>query len=194
MAEADILFDFDYSHRQDLPELAPNLGWIQSTSAGIGQFIKRYEYDSRMPDTVFTTASGVHARPLAEYVIMTMLTHYKGLVRILEQQKRNSWERMAGTDLEGRTMAIIGLGRIGRETARMARALGMRVVGTDLYPCTDVVDQFFKLDNLREMLPIADVVVLCVPHTPDTEKMIGGSRSLQRCAQMLILSISPVGM
>lgn len=115
LADADILFDFDYSHRQDLPDLAPNLNWIQSTSAGIGQFVKRYAYDSRMPDTIFTTASGVHARPLAEYVIMTMLAHYKGLLRILEQQKRNTWERMAGTDLEGRTLAIVGLGRIGRK-------------------------------------------------------------------------------
>jgi len=173
LGKADILFDFDYSHRQDLPDLAPNLCWIQSTSAGIGQFVKRYAYDTRLSNTVFTTASGVHARPLAEYVIMTMLAHYKGLVQILEQQNRNSWERMAGTDLEGRTLAIIGLGRIGREVARMAKALGMKVIGTDLYPMKEVVDQFFELENFREMLPMAEVVVLCVPHTPDTEKMVG---------------------
>ena len=139
LGEADILFDFDYSHCPDLPDIAPNLRWIQATSAGIGQFVKRYEYDKRLPDTIFTTASGVHGRPLAEYVIMTMLVHYKGLVQILEQQNRNSWERMAGTDLEGRTLAVIGLGRIGRETARMAHALGMKVIGTDIYPNTEAV-------------------------------------------------------
>lgn len=173
LGKADILFDFDISHRSDLPDLAPNLRWLQATSAGIGQFVKRQEYDRRMPDTIFTTASGVHARPLAEYVVMTMLTHYKGLLRILEQQRCSNWERMAGTDLEGRTLAVVGLGRIGREAARMARALGMKVVGTDLYPNSESVDQFFELENFREMLPLADVVVLSVPHTPDTEKMIG---------------------
>ena len=173
MGKADILFDFDYSHRQDLPDIAPNVRWVQSTSAGIGQFVKRYGYDTRMPETVFTTASGAHARPLAEYVIMTMLVHYKGLIQILEQQHRKSWERMAGTDLEGRTLAVIGLGRIGREAARMASALNMKVIGTDIFPNEEPVDQFFELDNFREMLPMADVIVLCVPHTPDTEKMIG---------------------
>ncbi|MCJ7622909.1 MAG: D-2-hydroxyacid dehydrogenase [Anaerolineaceae bacterium] len=172
LGEADIIFDFDVSNRADLPDLAPNLRWLQATSAGIGQFIKRQGYDVRMPDTIFTTASGVHARPLAEYVIMTMLTHYKGLLLILDQQRDSSWQRMAGTDLEGRTLAVVGLGRIGRETARMARALGMKVVGTDLYPNPESVDQFFELENIREMLPLADVVVLSVPHTPDTEKMI----------------------
>jgi phosphoglycerate dehydrogenase-like enzyme len=173
LGKADIIFDFDYSHRSDLPDLAPNLRWIQSTSAGIGQFINRLGYDTRLPDTIFTTASGVHARPLAEYVVMAMLSHYKGLIQILDQQKSSLWQRMAGTDLEGRTIAVVGLGSIGSEVARMARALGMKAVGTDLYPNPESVDQFFELENIREMLPLADVIVLSVPHTPDTEKMIG---------------------
>ena len=70
-------------------------------------------------------------------------------------------------------MAVIGLGRIGREVARLASVLNMKVIGTDLFPNEESVDRFFKIDKFREMLPVADVVVLCVPHTPDTEKMIG---------------------
>jgi phosphoglycerate dehydrogenase-like enzyme len=173
LGKADIIFDFDYSHRADLPDLASNLRWLQSTSAGIGQFIKRYGYDTRLPNTVFTTASGVHARPLAEYVVMAMLSHYKNLFQIMDQQKSFRWQRLAGTDLEGRTIAVVGLGSIGSEVARMARALGMKTVGTDIYPNLESVDQFYPLENFREMLPLADVVVLSVPHTPDTEKMIG---------------------
>ena len=73
LGRADILFDFDFSHRQDLPKLAPRVRWIQTTSAGIGQTVKRLGYDQRMPDTMFTTASGVHARPLAEFVVMARL-------------------------------------------------------------------------------------------------------------------------
>jgi glyoxylate/hydroxypyruvate reductase len=157
----------------DLPDLAPNVCWIQATSAGIGQFVKQQEYDRRMPKTLFTTASGVHARPLAEYVILAMLTHYKGLQRILDAQKNSFWSRMAGTDLEGRTMAVVGLGSIGCEVSRMAKAFGMRVIGTDLYPKKESVDQFYSIDNFREMLPLADVIVLCVPHTKNTEKMFG---------------------
>src|SRR5574342_464584 len=62
LARADILFDFDPTHRADLPELAPRARWVQATSAGIGQLVKVNGYDKRMPKTVFTTASGVHGR------------------------------------------------------------------------------------------------------------------------------------
>ena len=172
MASADILFDFDYSHSDRLAELAPNVRWIQATSAGIGQFVKRKNFAERLPGCVFTTASGVHARPLAEFVILSMLMYYKGMLQVLEQQKNHHWERYAGTDMEGRTMLLVGVGRIGSQVARLARCMGMRVLGTDLYPKADVVDEFFDMKDLAEYLPKADVLVLTVPHTPETEKMI----------------------
>jgi phosphoglycerate dehydrogenase-like enzyme len=173
LARADILFDFDPTHRADLPDLANKARWIQSTSAGIGQMVKANDLDRRMPNTVFTTASGVHARPLAEFVVMALLMHYKGTLRMLEAQRRRHWERYAGTDLEGRTLAIVGLGRVGREIARLCRALGMTVIGTDLQPAPEAVDRYYKLSCLDAMLPQADVLVLMVPHTPQTEKIIG---------------------
>ena len=173
LAQADILFDFDFTHRADLPDLAPRVRWIQSTSAGIGQLVKRQGYDVRMPDTIFTTASGVHARPLAEFCLMAMLMHNKGAVRMWSDQQRRHWERYAGTDLEGRTLVLIGLGHVGAEVARVARALGMRVIGTNVQPVSQVVDIFCEPDRLHEMLPLAEYLVLAVPHTPSTEKMIG---------------------
>ena len=131
LAQADILFDFDPSHRQDLPELAPRVRWVQSTSSGIGQFVKSKNYDKRMPNTVFTTASGVHAKPLAEFCMMAMLMFNKGLLRMIHDQDRKHWERYAGSDLEGRTLAIVGLGKIGNQVASFANAFGMRVLGTE---------------------------------------------------------------
>ena len=68
LARADILFDFDMTHVADLPELAPRVRWVQATSAGIGEFVRTKGYDRSMPHTTFTTASGVHAQPLAERV------------------------------------------------------------------------------------------------------------------------------
>ena len=174
LAQADILFDFDPTHRTDLPELAPRARWVQATSAGIGQLVKVNGYDKRLPKTVFTTASGVHGRPLAEFVVMALLMHYKGGRRLFEAQQRRHWERYAGTDLEGRTLAIVGLGRVGAEIARMCRALGMTVIGTDLRPAPEVVDRYYELPQLPAMLSQADVLVLMVPHTPQTEKLIGG--------------------
>ncbi len=172
LAQADILFDFDPTHRPDLPDVAPKVRWVQSTSAGIGQLVRANNYDTRMPHTLFTTASGVHARPLAEFVVMTILMHYKGALRMLDAQRRRHWERYAGTDLEGRTVAIIGLGRVGTEIARLCRAMGITVIGADLTSPPGAVDRYYEPSRLDIMLPQADVLVLMVPHTPQTEKMI----------------------
>ncbi|NLE77386.1 MAG: D-2-hydroxyacid dehydrogenase [Chloroflexi bacterium] len=173
LAQADILLDFDHTHHEDLPTLAPNVRWLQATSAGIGQFVKAQGYDQRMPKTTFTTASGIHAQPLAEFCLMAMLMFEKGLLRMVQDQARKHWERYAGTDLHGRTLAIVGMGKIGREVARVARAFGMTVIGANRSPRTDFLDQFYPLADLHKMLQRAEYLVLSVPHTPFTERMIG---------------------
>ncbi len=175
LARADILFDFDPLHRADLPELAPRVRWIQATSAGIGQFVVRNRYHARMPQTIFTTASGVHAQPLAEFCLMAMLAHNKGLERMRRDQERKHWERYAGTDLEGRTLGVIGLGRVGGQVARLARAFGMHVIGASRTAGAAAVERVFPPDQLHQMLPLAEYLVLIVPHTPETENMIGAT-------------------
>jgi glyoxylate/hydroxypyruvate reductase len=173
LKEADILYDVDPAHQSDLPEVAPKLRWVQSPNAGIGQFVKKMGFDVRMPKTIFTTSSGVHARPLAEFVIMALLLHYKKFMISIRAQTRKDWERYSGADLEGRTLALVGLGRIGSEVARLASALGMHVIGLDFQPPAVVIDQFYPLEKLHEMLPQAENLVIVVPHTPQTEGMIG---------------------
>jgi glyoxylate/hydroxypyruvate reductase len=173
LAEAEVLFDFDTTHRAELPDLAPRVRWIQSTSAGIGQFVRRMGYDVRMPGTVFTTAGGVHSRPLAEFCLMAMLMHNKGAGRLWREQGAHHWERYAGTDLDGRTLAIVGLGHIGSQVAATARAFGMHVIGTNATPRPEVVDRFYAPAELAALLAEAEYLVLSVPHTAETENLIG---------------------
>ncbi|HKJ03783.1 MAG TPA: D-2-hydroxyacid dehydrogenase [Longimicrobiales bacterium] len=178
LARATVLFDFDMTHVDDLPEVAPNVRWIQATSAGIGQFVRRADYARRMPETVFTTASGVHARPLAEFVLLSMLGHVRGLLPTVHAQRRHHWERFAGTDLEGRTVLVVGYGRIGALVGRMAAALGVTVLGVRSRPDgTDAAalhaHELHGPDALRDLLPRADFLVLAAPHTDETEGMIG---------------------
>ena len=163
LAQADILFDFDHTHREDLPRLAHKLKWIQTTSAGIGQFVKSYGYDQQ--DWIFTTASGVHARPLAEFCLMAMLTFVKNY-RLMDEQKRaHHWQRFNNTELRGMTLGIVGLGKIGRDLAQVCRFLGMRIIGTrrDISREVDGVDQLVAPSQLDEMLPQVDFLVLCLP-------------------------------
>lgn len=180
LGRADILFDFDPTHRADLPEIATNVRWIQSTSAGIGQFVRRSAYDKRMPNTIFTTASGVHARPLAEFCVMSMLMFAKGLRQMLEQQGHKHWERYAGTDLEGRTLGIVGVGNIGTQVAAFGKALGMTVIGTkrtitDVDPATLHLDQLYSIDKLHDLLGRSEYLVLVTPHTDETEHLLGAN-------------------
>jgi phosphoglycerate dehydrogenase-like enzyme len=110
LAQADILFDFDHTHLQDLPELALRLKWIQATSAGIGQFVKRMGYAERT-NWIFTTAGGVHERPLAEFVLMAMLMFAKDFVYLQREKSARRWQRYCGDELAGKTVAIVGLGK-----------------------------------------------------------------------------------
>ena len=172
LASADIMLDFDKTHTKDMPELACRVRWVQSTSTGIGEFVRDMEYDKRMPDTVFTVA-GIHDRPLAEFTIMALLMHYKLVNLMVKQKQARIFDRFTGTDAEGRTMAILGLGRNGTEVAKMAHAIGMHVLGLDLLSKSEAVDIFYKRDELDEMLAEAEVLVVAMPGTPLTRNMIG---------------------
>jgi len=198
LARATVLFDFDRTHLADLPELAPNVRWIQATSAGIGQFVRRYGYAARMRDIVFTTASGVHAPPLAEFAVLSMLMHARRIPHVVRAQAERRWERFAGTDLEGRTVLVVGLGRIGRAVARRARAFGMHVVGVrreggggagpapfhdaprnwpggSVAAADEDAHEIHTPDALPGLLPRADFLVLVAPHTDETEGMIAAA-------------------
>ncbi|MBK5255059.1 MAG: D-2-hydroxyacid dehydrogenase [Vicinamibacteria bacterium] len=178
LAEADVLFDFDHTNDADLPELAPRVRWIQASSAGIGQFVARRRYHERMKGTVFTTASGVHAVPLAEFCALALLAFSRGLFRIHELQGRKHWERFAGTDLIGRTVVIFGHGAIGCEVGRIARAFGMKAIGVKRSvsggdPAAHHVDELHPASSFRTLLPRAEFLVLAAPHTGETEGVLG---------------------
>lgn len=177
LAKADILFDFDYTNLPDLPDLAPNVRWVQATSAGIGQLVRRMNYAERMPNTIFTTASGVHTRPLSEFVIMVMLMFSRNMFKIQDQQRRKHWERLAGTDLAGRTLGIIGMGHIGADVARMTRPFGMRIVGTKrqiagIDPRSLSLDELYSPPDLDKVLRQAEFLVVSAPHTYETENLL----------------------
>lgn len=180
LGRADVMFDFDHSHLDDLPELAPDVRWVQATSAGIGQRVAELRYAERMPETVFTTASGVHAVPLAEFCVLGMIAFSRRLFQMVEQQRAREWTRFAGSDLRGRTLAIYGYGSIGIEVARLACALGMRVHGirrtsAGSRPGDPAVVELHPAESLPLVLPSAEFFVVAVPHTPQTEGAIGAA-------------------
>ncbi len=191
LAQADVLFDFDFTHLDDLPDLAPNLKWIQSTSAGIGQLVKRLGYAEKT-DWIFTTASGTHARPLAEFALMSMLMFAKNYEYLAVEKANKHWARYCATELADKTVSIIGLGSIGREVAKLAKAFEMRVIGNrrNLSQPIEFVDELFPYGDLTPLLNQADYLVLAVPHTRETEKMITATEFAQLPKGAVIINIA----
>jgi phosphoglycerate dehydrogenase-like enzyme len=154
---------------------ATGLRWIQGTSTGVGQHIKRLGLQDS--DILVTTARGSHAQPLAEFVFMALLSHFRGLAYLQAQQRAHRWERYCVAEVAGRTMVIVGAGDLARGSARIARALDMRVIAVARDPGkhrdhNDLFDEIVPPSALHEALGRADAVLLTVPHTPETERMI----------------------
>lgn len=176
LAAAEVCFDVDYTDLPGFVDHARSVRWIQASSAGIGRFVPRHGLDRL--NTVFTTAAGVHAQPLAEFVAWAMLAFAKEYPRARAQQRAHVWQRFHTSDLAGSTLAIVGLGSIGRQVAASARALGVRVLATkrtlDGVDAASLgVDELVPMTDLHRLLGSADYVCLVAPHTAETDGLIG---------------------
>src|SRR5512133_1283286 len=111
MSEAEVMFDAYRPSSSNLPERAPKLRWIQFTSSGVGHLVKQLGlWDSPV---LVTNVAGIHARPLAEFVLFAMLYFAKEMPRVLANQRSHHWERFAGQSLRGQSLGIVGLGAVG---------------------------------------------------------------------------------
>jgi len=179
-----------YTHAWTLPapDRVPHLRWVQLTSAGANSL---FEHPLFGQPVMFTTASGVHAVNIGEYVLTVTLAWFHRLAPLLEWQRRGEWPAEAHAlfmpeELRGKTIGIVGYGSIGREVARLAQSFGMRVLamqrGTDhrdhgfVFPGVGdpegtIPDRYYPPDQLHAMLSVCDVVVIAVPLTPQTHGM-----------------------
>jgi phosphoglycerate dehydrogenase-like enzyme len=175
LAEAEVLFDFPRGHVRDLTKLAPELRWVQGSMAGAGEPARKAGLLET--DVVVTTASGVYSVALAEFALAAMLSHAKNLDGLRRNKEERSWREGPTDTLEGKTLCVVGMGSIGRAVAERARPFGMRVVGVKRTVREDDVawrhaDELYATDRLGDVLGGADYVVVTLPHTPETERLL----------------------
>lgn len=194
LSEADVLFDFDWLDPAGMPRNCPRLRWVQATSAGIGEYL--FQTGLAESAIAFTTASGVHAVPLAEFVALGLLYLVKNVPWLREQQDQRRWERYTTEQLAGRRMLQIGLGNVGRQIARTCAALGVEIYGLDpsfSEPPAGVAALVPRSD-LAATLGAVDALVLSCPYTKETHHLIGREEldALPRGAHLVNVSRGPV--
>jgi phosphoglycerate dehydrogenase-like enzyme len=195
VAQADIMFDFDWMAPEKLSTAAPRLRWIQTTSAGIGEFVQRHKL--LQSSILFTTAAGVHAKPLAEFALLGLLYFWRDVPRLLRVQKAHKWERYANRDLAGRRALIIGLGGVGRELARAFAALGLEVWGTKRSADSIAPGGVAKIiahNDILGVLPTVDALVLACPLTPATRHMIGAQQLAALSPSTILVNVGRGGL
>jgi phosphoglycerate dehydrogenase-like enzyme len=186
IAEAEVYFGFGVS--APLLEAAGALRWIQTATAGVKSLLA-LGLDER--GILLTNAAGVHAEPMADYVLGGVLHFLRGFDVATLGQREASWHRAPWVDpakepipVQAREVAdcrvlVIGAGGIGQAVARRFSALGATCVGVRRRPELGAPDGFAAAigdDGIDAELPRADVVVLAAPATPTTDGLLDARR------------------
>lgn len=176
------------------PQQAPNLRWVQLHFAGVERALQQPIVQQER--LLVTSASGIHAQQIANYCIMMLLAFTYKLPKMLAYQHQGVWpgneryEFFAPEDTHRMTVGIVGYGSIGREVARIAKALGMRVLAIKRQvrrsaetnvdyvqagvgdPSGEIPDRIYPSEALPTMAAECDFLVLAVPYTDATHHMV----------------------
>lgn len=148
-------------------EAAPKLRWYHSAGAGVERLVVLPQFRERR--VTLTNNSGAMDIPIAEHVIAMVLSAAKRLYLYRDQQAKAEWREHQQAEVRGQTLVVYGLGSIGAETARLAAAIGLRVLGVrrggDAVPG---VEKIFPPDRLADAAAEADYLVVCAPLTRAT--------------------------
>ena len=148
---------------------APNLRWLHTFSAGVDHPVFRMFLDRGVR---LSNSSGAAARSIAHHVVLSVLAMRRDLPATLRDQALHNWHVRDVDDVEGTVVAVIGMGPIGTESARLLGELGMRTIGMRRTVAGDEPCETWTFDRLGELLAMADTIVLAVPLTPDTAHLI----------------------
>ena len=175
IAQADVLLCSGL-WRNDLIPNAPKLRFVQSISAGTDQYDKPALAAAGIR---LASAAGVNARAVSEHAMALILALARRLPEARDNQAKQFWRGMIGDlsgredELGGKTLLIVGLGRIGNRLAELAKAFDMHVLATRRDPALGGdAHEVHGMHALQSLLPQADFVALTCPLTPETERLI----------------------
>ena len=194
LPDTEIVFTFSLNPEQ--LGIARKLRWIHSPAAAVHQFLFSEFVNG---DVILTNAREVHGAVVAEQVIAMIFAMAKRIPQAMRfQQQRiwgqeNIWELDGGPrEIAGATLGLVGLGSIGRNVARHAAGLGMRVIAVRQHvdgPKPESVHEVLPTSRINEMLSAADYVVLAAPVTPATQHMIGREQLAKMKSDAFLINV-----
>ena len=161
----------------------PNLRWCHSISAGVGHFLNSGVFDSG--DVFLTNSSGAYGLAISEHIIMMALLLMRRMPEYFKVVEERGWTRdLKIRSVKGSVIAIAGTGNLGQNAAKRFKALGAKkVIGFSRSGSSrDFFDEVFRMDDFEDAVSSCaeedqiDVLVLCVPGTPDSEGMLSAER------------------
>jgi phosphoglycerate dehydrogenase-like enzyme len=164
----------------------PKLRWAQSMTAGVESWLSLPDLP---PTLTLTCARGTHRESMPENILGALFYIGKPYALAAENQKHGKWVPTVAQPLNGKTLGILGLGAIGQEVARLATALGMRVIGTKRRPAPMAnVSEVLPSDRTNEVLARSDFLLLLLPATSETDNFIDAKRLGMMKAQAWLLN------
>lgn len=166
--------------KNDLIAHAPKLKFIQSISSGMDQY-SREQLGARK--VRLASAAGVNARAVAEHAMALILAVARRLPEARDNQHKKTWRGMIGDlaeredELGGKTLLVVGMGRIGSYLARLAKAFDMKVIGIRRDPAqgSNGADSIHAMGELVKLVPQADFVALTCALTPETTGLMSAA-------------------
>ena len=172
-----------------LVQQMPSLKWLHVTRGGVSTYLTP---TVKSRSIQVTGSKGIHGAAFSEFALACILAFAKKLPECLDAQRQKKWQKLQLMEIEGQTLGIVGLGTVGNELARKAKALGMRVIATKRTAAEkpDYVDQLGTGDFLPELLSQADYIVLLLASVPSTFNIFGESelRRMKKSAYLINLT------
>lgn len=171
---AEIFLTYGEDLTEELIYKADKLKWIMVMSAGLD----RMPFEAcKKRGILVTNVRGIHKIPMAEFTIGMMLQHVKQMRSLWTNEQTKAWERkLPMGELYGKTLLILGIGAIGGEVARLAKAFNMKTIGVNRSGRESKwADEIYTMDNYREAMPEADFIVSVMPSTNETKHFLNAS-------------------
>ena len=150
---------------------ASKLQWIHAMTTGVDYLVN---LPSLRKEVLMTSSRGIHGPQMSEMAFLLMLALNRNFPQVVQNQAQRVWERWPAKLLYQKKVGILGIGVIGEEIARKCKVFGMTVFGIDIVKRkVDAVDHFHGPEELPRVVREVDYLIIVVPNTPQTQKMVG---------------------